>query len=407
MHSHISVAIYERFPVIIIVLSTIAAFIFIPHILIQDPISQLPIIGIEHGNTEKRRQAFIATKLPDDILSFDEPVGESLSAKYTKLIFKNPIFPHTVKQNLTPALVRLNPRISQEVEEAITREIPPCKDWTKVNVNQKLLRIVAMVSGCVFIGPEISRSEAYIDAAINYTIELVVATNAVKKVRPILRSFPTWRLAEIKSLDRWVEEAYAFLNQWLRQGEMQRKGRWLMGNAKDFEVDTDEDMARIQLGISFASIHTTTLTATNALYSFAAWPEYIEPVRDEIRTVLAQHDGIFTTRAIQDMKKLDSFIKESARQFPASLDAYRYLCGATARNQFISVTQNVMTFGYGRHACPGRFFAANEIKMIVAKMLLRWDMKNIGEEGRCDSIYFGGQSFPDPTKELLLKKVQD
>jgi len=32
-------------------------------------------------------------------------------------------------------------------------------------------------------------------------------------------------------------------------------------------------------------------------------------------------------------------------------------------------------FGYGRHACPGRFFAANELKVIIVKILERFEIK--------------------------------
>lgn len=52
---------------------------------------------------------------------------------------------------------------------------------------------------------------------------------------------------------------------------------------------------------------------------------------------------------------------------------------SAAHNQFVSVSPNSLTFGYGRHACPGRFFAANEIKMIVARALLTYDIRNAGE----------------------------
>ena len=38
----------------------------------------------------------------------------------------------------------------------------------------------------------------------------------------------------------------------------------------------------------FAAIHTTTATATNIFYTLAATPEYIEPLREEIRTVSAK-----------------------------------------------------------------------------------------------------------------------
>lgn len=60
-----------------------------------------------------------------------------------------------------------------------------------------------------------------------------------------------------------------------------------------------------------------------------------------------------------------------------------------ALNQFVSVSQNSLTFGFGRHACPGRFFAANEIKMILANCLLRYEFKNVvGSTQRYPNIEF-------------------
>lgn len=45
-------------------------------------------------------------------------------------------------------------------------------------------------------------------------------------------------------------------------------------------------------------------------------------------------------------------------------------------NQMVTVSPSALTFGYGRHACPGRFFAANEIKMIIGRAILDYDFKN-------------------------------
>lgn len=34
-----------------------------------------------------------------------------------------------------------------------------------------------------------------------------------------------------------------------------------------------------------------------------------------------------------------------------------------------------MGFGFGRHSCPGRFFAANEVKIALCHILLKYDFK--------------------------------
>ena len=83
----------------------------------------------------------------------------------------------------------------------------------------------------------------------------------------------------------------------------------------------------------------------------------------------------------------------------ATFDAFRFSrvredgkhsAASTATSQFVSVNSSHLTFGLGRHACPGRFFAANEIKMILANALLRFDVKNVdGVEGRIPNLEFG------------------
>jgi cytochrome P450 len=39
----------------------------------------------------------------------------------------------------------------------------------------------------------------------------------------------------------------------------------------------------------------------------------------------------------------------------------------------VSMIPEYIGFGYGIHACPGRFFAANEVKIALIFMLLNYD----------------------------------
>jgi cytochrome P450 len=205
------------------------------------------------------------------VVSFDDAVEQTLHAKYTGIITGQDLIPHTVKTSLTPALVRLNPSIAEEVQESIREALPPCHDWTAVNINQALLRIVAQVSGRVFIGAELSRSKEYLDAAINYTVELMEAVRALDAVRPWLRPFVASRLPEVKKLDQRLAQADRFLRPVVAARQQMKDSekpddmlQWLMNGQDKFKRYATEELARLQLGISFAAIHTTTLTTTNA-----------------------------------------------------------------------------------------------------------------------------------------------
>ena len=58
-------------------------------------------------------------------------------------------------------------------------------------------------------------------------------------------------------------------------------------------------------------------TITMALYDLVAHPEYIEPIREEIESIIAE-DG-WSKASIMKMKKLESFMKESQRYSPLAL----------------------------------------------------------------------------------------
>ena len=48
---------------------------------------------------------------------------------------------------------------------------------------------------------------------------------------------------------------------------------------------------------------------------------------------------------------------------------------------FVTTSPKHMGFGYGRHACPGRFFATNEMKTILTHLLIKYDWK-LTQHGR-------------------------
>lgn len=53
---------------------------------------------------------------------------------------------------------------------------------------------------------------------------------------------------------------------------------------------------------------------------------------------------------------------------------------SAGKHQFVSISKKSLMFGYGKHACPGRFFAGNEIKLILVKLLENFDVRLEGGE---------------------------
>ncbi|KAI0798930.1 hypothetical protein GGR55DRAFT_684463 [Xylaria sp. FL0064] len=75
-------------------------------------------------------------------------------------------------------------------------------------------------------------------------------------------------------------------------------------------------IAQIQLGIIFAALFKARpdqQISLPTIYDLAMRPEYVSPLRKEICGVLAAHGGEMSTHALQQMPRLNSFMKESLR----------------------------------------------------------------------------------------------
>jgi cytochrome P450 len=48
--------------------------------------------------------------------------------------------------------------------------------------------------------------------------------------------------------------------------------------------------------------------------------------------------------------------------------------------QFVTTSPTHLSFGHGEHACPGRFFASNEIKIVLCHLLMKYDWQYVPDE---------------------------
>ncbi|RYP60402.1 hypothetical protein DL769_008138 [Monosporascus sp. CRB-8-3] len=244
--------------------------------------------------------------------------------------------------------------------------------------------------------------------------------------------------------------------------------QWMVRKAHEFDVRTDEELAENQLVLSFAAIHLTAMAATNLVYDLVGVsPEIIPELRKEILDVMRANDSVMSAHALFQMKLLDSVMRESQRFNPAAIvrfarkvmkplrfsDGTEIPAGSNValplctyadshlrdpdyypepaifnphrfadirsgvkedplklvnkeQYQFISPTKENTSFSLGRHACPGRFLAAHEIKLMAATILLEYDIKlPDGVNERYSNIAHGDHIIPDPTKTIMMRRV--
>ncbi len=59
---------------------------------------------------------------------------------------------------------------------------------------------------------------------------------------------------------------------------------------------------------------------------------------------------------------------------------------------------------YCKRSSPGRFFAALEIKMMLAVLIMKYDIRLPGEGKRPNDSWFGPVCTPSTSAKVLLKK---
>lgn len=90
---------------------------------------------------------------------------------------------------------------------------------------------------------------------------------------------------------------------------------------------------------------------------------------------------------------------------PGRFDGFRFTEQQhSGGSQFVTTNQASLSWGYGKHACSGRFFASYEIKVVIAYLLLNYDFKFPEGQTRPENLAFELQSAPNPSATVLLKK---
>lgn len=70
----------------------------------------------------------------------------------------------------------------------------------------------------------------------------------------------------------------------------------------------------------------------------------------------------------------------------------------------ITTAPDFLSFGHGKHACPGRFFAAAELKLMLAYVVANYDVK-LAEEGvRPKDFWIMGSCLPNQSANVLFRR---
>lgn len=220
-------------------------------------------------------------------------------------------------------------------------------------------------------------------------------------------------------------------------------------------------IVQVLLGIWFASVHQPAMCLFYALDDLCLHPEYVVPLREKISQAMQVQEPtpeFDTTRTckidLSTLPLLDAFLKESARLHPTdsisvrrkalrpfvfsdgtnlakgdvacipmqpalqnpksyvdplTFNPHRFLKDtmtstnlSSSRSRFTDADVAFPIWGLGKHACPGRHYASLLLKLVLAHVLLRFEIKLPDGNRRSEKRSFYWRSAIVPRSGAVL-----
>lgn len=147
----------------------------------------------------------------------------------------------------------------------------------------------------------------------------------------LLRPFVHWFLPEVRTIKGEVARARQILEPVIRKrreanevakanGEKTSKVADTIGWLDDMFKGEQHDAALMQLGLSFAAIHTTSELVSGIMADLCNNPEWFGPLREEMVASIKEHG--WSKKALQAITLTDSLMKESQRHHFIDVGGY-------------------------------------------------------------------------------------
>ncbi|KAK2050988.1 cytochrome P450 oxidoreductase GliF [Colletotrichum caudatum] len=377
---------------------------------------------------------------------------------------------HELVKTITAELTRSLPaRVANRQQDAkmtFDTVIGHCTEPKAFNLLMTSLEIIAKINACTFVGRELGANKRWVKAVMYSPLFVYMAVtllNATPTVlRPLLR--PLYFLPALKNywdmgrmlkpkLDREIETFKSASNKRNllvpKSDEDLPFTQFLLSRYTEAAA-TIRQIVIDYIQVSYTSTPTTASALYHALWELAQRPEAVDILRQELREVMI--DGNLPRTHLQELKRMDSFLRESFRLHPitrftlqryvkepfqlsdgskippgvmAVVDAQeinrspdlwdnpdqfdmdrfyrlREMSGNDNRYHFVTTSSNSPGWGDGTQACPGRFFATSTLKIVIAHVVMNYDI-SLSKVAPLKSVpLVNGSYAPDNSVEILF-----
>ncbi|KAI1366907.1 cytochrome P450 monooxygenase [Xylaria arbuscula] len=367
----------------------------------------------------------------------------------------------TSKQ-MTRSIGQVTEPLAEEIALGLSINLGESTDWYEMQLAPALRDITARMSSRVFLGKELSRSEEWLQVTTNYSVDAFKAGGKLSRYPRNVRPYIGWLVPECKEVRKYYKRARAVIDPVIEERAAVKQAAFAAGQPAPVYNDAIEwfeqeakqrgqpcDLANFQLMMSVVAIGTTADLLQTTLIDLMQHPETLQAVRDEIAQVLKTEGWKKTS--LYSMKLLDSIIKESQRIKPffsamrrqvqaditlpdgtlvkkgsrIHIDTHRMVDPTVYENpeewqgnrfydlrsqpgkehlaQLVTTSIDHIGFGHGKHACPGRFFAATELKIALCHLLMKYDWK-LAPGTPTSTVHQGFAQRVNPATKVLCRR---
>ncbi|KAL7941104.1 cytochrome P450 [Trichoderma barbatum] len=399
---------------------------------------------------------------PENRLSFPLYSNQAFLLDHSNAPQQTDIAVHIVRTDLNKNLAVLIDGMQEEIDLALASQLPKCPEWTPFPPYMALAYTISRATARVFAGIELSRNDEWVQIGVNTTIMAHQAAQEIRKqYPPLIRWLAKWRHPGARAVYanrlRAAELMAPILEKRL-SNDLTESGepdgvQWSIaatrGRRKKVLEVVDE-----HLFLGIASVHSSSATSLSVLYDLLDRPEVMQEIVEEIQRVHATcSNGRWNKQALTQLEKLDSFMAESQRmhslglvtvtrsavkpyvfkdgfrlpkntQFsfpnyelnhdadvypnPEQFDPWRFLKMRQTidanKYHFAYTSDHILNFGSGTHACPGRYYASYEIKLVLVHLLTRYDVKWPEGQSRPPNMPHDFANSPSPMVVILFKE---
>ncbi|EDP49182.1 hypothetical protein KXX16_003034 [Aspergillus fumigatus] len=384
------------------------------------------ILKDQYAEEIKNDSRFGAHEAVDPVLLVDLPGLESMFQGS----LHNQVPPMAVRA-LNKELVHLTPSLSEEAMNCLQTRWTDSTEWHGVSIPETVLALIAQMTTRALLGPELCRNPEWLDIAKSFTTNRAIAVAAVQSWPSFLQPVIHWFLPPCRALRRQIQCARNII---LPALERERRAYCSdQPTKREFSnlVFIDQyakgaryDATMAQLRIIAVAFQTTSDLVEKVIARLCKHPELIEPLREEVVSVVGNR-GLHR-HSLRKLTLMESVMKETQRLEPAviigmfrlakekvtlkdgtvvpkgtniafandlrfdpemylepeTFDGYRFqrMREDPAKIDLAPFTKTRMShlaFGHGKHACPGRFLACDEAKLILCHILLNYDIRAV------------------------------